>query len=136
MQNWGLAAIIVANILMSLPFGFSIMAPAIQKTAKRYDKLTLSLGLDWVQRWKYARLPYLRRSIGYIFALSFSLSLGDLGVIALFGNNEITTLPWYLYQLMGSYRNTDASGVALILFVLVIGIFSMVNLGSKKGANA
>ena len=120
---WATGAVLSANILMSLPFALSVIAPAMQKTARRYDRLSLSLGLTPLARWRYVELPYLSASIGYIFALSFALSLGDLGIIALFGSNEITTLPWYLYQLMGSYRTTDAAGVALILMLLVLGIF-------------
>ena len=123
MNTWGLIALLTANLLMSLPFALAIMIPAMEKTARRYDRLTLSLGLSPLQRWRHAEWPYLRRPIRYIAALSFSLSLGDLGVIALFGNREITTLPWYLYQLMGSYHTTDASGVALVLLVLVFGVF-------------
>ncbi len=129
MNTWGLIALLTANLLMSLPFALAIMIPAMEKTARRYDRLTLSLGLSPLQRWRYAEWPYLRRSIRYIAALSFSLSLGDLGVIALFGNQEITTLPWYLYQLMGSYRTTDAAGVALVLLVLVFGVFFAVQYG-------
>ncbi len=120
---WAMGALLTANILMSLPFALSVMSPAMQKTARRYDRLSLSLGLTPWARWRYCELPYLRPSIGYVFALSFALSLGDLGVIALFGSDEITTLPWYLYQLMGSYRTTDAAGVALILMLLVLGVF-------------
>jgi thiamine transport system permease protein len=73
----------------------------MQKTAQRYDKLAFSLNLSNTQRWLYCELPYLKSSLGYIFALSFCFSLGDLGVIALFGSDEFSTLPWYLYQLMG-----------------------------------
>jgi len=58
--------------------------------------------------------------------LAFCFSLGDLGIIALFGSDEFSTLPWYLYQLMGSYRTTDAAGVALILLVLVVSVFIIV----------
>ncbi len=123
---WALVAVLAANILMSLPFALSILTPAMQKTARRYDKLTLSLGIPYPARWRHIELPYLRSTIGYIFALSFALSLGDLGVIALFGSDEITTLPWYLYGLMGSYRTTDASGVALILLMLVMGVFILI----------
>jgi len=123
---WALLAILTANVLMSLPFAMSIIAPAMQKTAQRYDKLSLSLGFGGMSRWVHCELPYLRSSIGYIFALSFSLSLGDLGVVALFGSHDITTLPWYLYQLMGSYRNSDASGVALILLVLTLAVFVII----------
>jgi thiamine transport system permease protein len=67
--------------------------------------------------------PYIKSSLGYVFALAFCFSLGDLGIIALFGSDEFTTLPWYLYQLMGSYRTTDATGVALVLLVLVLSVF-------------
>ena len=126
LELWALLAILTANILMSLPFAMSIIAPAMQKTAYRYDRLSLSLNLGAVRRWIYCELPYLRSSIGYIFALSFALSLGDLGVVALFGSRDISTLPWYLYQLMGSYRNEDASGVALILLVLVLSVFVLI----------
>ncbi len=132
MMIWGIVAIVVANTLMSLPFALSIMMPAMVKTARRYDRLVLSLGLNAWQRWRHAEWPHLRRSIGYVGALSFSLSLGDLGVIALFGNREITTLPWYLYQLMGSYRTSDAAGVALVLLLLVVGIFFVVHFEPYK----
>ncbi len=134
--KWGYIAVISANILMSLPFAYAILAPAFEKVSSRYDKLSLSLGLGTWQQIKQIQWPYLRSSIGYISALSFALSLGDLGVISLFGNDEITTLPWYLYQLMGSYRSSDADGVAFVLLLLVIGSFYMVNLTQKKGINA
>ncbi len=123
LNSWAVVALLSANVLMSLPFALSNLYPAMQKNALKYDKLALSLSLNMLQRWKYIEWPHLRGIIGYIFALSFALSLGDLGVIALFGNDKITTLPWYLYQLMGSYHNSDASGVALVLLTLVLVVF-------------
>ncbi len=120
---WATAALLTANVLMSLPFALSVLTPAMQKTAERYDKLAFSLGLTKIQRWFYVEYPYLKSSLGYVFALAFCFSLGDLGIIALFGSDEFTTLPWYLYQLMGSYRTTDAAGVALVLLVLVLSVF-------------
>jgi len=123
---WATLAVLSANVLMSLPFALSVLSPAMQKTAQRYDKLSFSLGLTKFQRWVYVEYPYLKSSIGYVFALAFCFSLGDLGIIALFGSDEFTTLPWYLYQLMGSYRTTDAAGVALVLLVLVLSIFILI----------
>lgn len=120
---WSVAAILCANILMSLPFALSILYSPMLKIAQRYDKLAFSLNLRGRKRWIYCEWPYLKSSVAYVFALSFCLSLGDLGVIALFGSNEITTLPWYLYQLMGSYQTQDAAGVALILLVLTLSVF-------------
>ena len=82
-----------------------------------------SLNLKGSKRWLYCEWPYIKSSVLYVFALSFCLSLGDLGVIALFGSDEITTLPWYLYNLMGSYQTKDGAGVALVLLVLTLSVF-------------
>ena len=123
---WSTFALLTANVLMSLPFALAVIAPAMQKIAKRYDKLSFSLGLSTFQRYKEVELPYLKSSIAYVFALSFCFSLGDLGIIALFGSDEFITLPWYLYQLMGSYNTNDAAGVALILLVLVLSVFILI----------
>ena len=120
---WSTIALLTANVLMSLPFALAVLAPAMQKTAQRYDKLVFSLNLSTVQRWVYCEYPYLKSSIGYVLALSFCFSLGDLGIIALFGSDDFLTLPWYLYQLMGSYRTSDAAGVALILLAITLSVF-------------
>jgi len=120
---WSTIALLTANILMSLPFALAILAPVMQKTAQRYDKLAFSLNLNPLQRWVYCEYPYLKSSLGYVFALSFCFSLGDLGIIALFGSDDFSTLPWYLYQLMGSYRTSDAAGVALILLAITLCVF-------------
>jgi len=133
---WATAALLSANVLMSLPFALSVLTPAMQKTAQRYDKLAFSLGLTKLQRWVYVEYPYLKSSLGYVFALAFCFSLGDLGIIALFGSDEFSTLPWYLYQLMGSYRNADASGVALVLLVLVLFVFVLIPRFFKGKSNS
>jgi len=123
---WSAMALLTANVLMSLPFALSVLTPAMHKTAQRYDKLAFSLGLKGFTRWKYIEYPYIKSSLAYVFALAFCFSLGDLGIIALFGSDEFMTLPWYLYQLMGSYRTTDAAGVALVMLVLVLGVFILI----------
>jgi len=123
MYLWSIIALLTANILLSLPFALSILTPAMQKTAERYDKLVFSLGMSTLQRWVYCEFPYLAPSMGYVLALSFCFSLGDLGVIALFGSEDFSTLPWYLYSLMGSYRTSDAAGVALILLGITLVAF-------------
>jgi len=123
MEAWTWIALITANVLMALPFALSVLTPAMLKIAQRYDRLVFSLGLSGWERWRYVELPYLRSSLGYIFALAFCFSLGDLGVIALFGSEELSTLPWYLYELMGSYRTSDASGVALVLLGITLSAF-------------
>ena len=120
---FAVVALLVANVLMSLPFALSVLNPLVHQTAKRYDRLSFSLGLSGFKRWRYVEYPYLKSAMGYVFALSFCFSLGDLGIISLFGSDEFITLPWYLYTLLGSYQTHDASGVALILLVIVLTVF-------------
>ena len=120
---WAVVALISANLFMALPFALTILSPAMEKTGLRYDKLSFSLGLGPFTRWRYAEWPLLRSDIGYVCALSFCISMGDLGVISLFGSQDFTTLPWYLYQMMGSYRTHDAAGVALIMLALTLFVF-------------
>jgi len=115
--------LILANVLMALPFALVVFFPAMQKSGQRYDKLAFSLNIRGLARWRLIDWPSLRSEIGFVSALSFCLSLGDLGVIALFGNRDFITLPWLLYQNLGSYRTADASVIALVLLVLVTSVF-------------
>jgi thiamine transport system permease protein len=116
-------ALVVANVLIALPFALVVLTPAMEKLALRHDKLAFSLGVRGLDRWRLVEWPGLRREIGYVVALAFCFSLGDLGVIALFGNQDFSTLPWLLYQKMGAYRTADAAGIALILLLLTLGAF-------------
>jgi thiamine transport system permease protein len=122
-DSFAWVALVVANVLLTLPFSLAIIAPIMQKSAKRYDKLTLSLGLSKYEEWVEVDLPYLKGSMVYLFVLSFCFSMGDLGIIALFASESFTTLPWYLYGLLGSYQSAKAAGVALIMLVITLTLF-------------
>ena len=56
-----------------------------------------------------------------------ALSLGDLGVIALFGSDAVQTLPYLLLSRMSSYRTQDAAGLALLLAILCLGLMMLVD---------
>ncbi|MBA3519011.1 MAG: hypothetical protein H0T75_15550 [Rhizobiales bacterium] len=42
---------------------------------------------------------------------------------AFFGSGSISTLPLLLYERMGAYRLEEAGSVALVLALLVLGLF-------------
>ena len=46
----------------------------------------------------------LRRPMGFAAGLAAALSMGDLGVIALFAPPEVATLPLLMQRLMAAYR--------------------------------
>lgn len=119
-------ALLLANVLMALPFALAILYPAVQKAGFKHDRLSSSLGLSGFARWRLVDFPAIRAEVGFVSALSFCFSFGDLGVISVFGNRDFSTLPWVLYQKMGSYRTTDAAGIALILLVTTFVVFTVV----------
>ena len=127
-------ALIFANTLLSLPFAFNTFYPQIYTISKRYNKITQTLNINIFSKIFYIYLPNLKSQIIYIIALSFSFSLGDLSIIALFGDKDMATLPWYLYEKMGSYRTNDAAGIALVLLVLVLSLF-MITLKANRVKN-
>ncbi|MGL4440522.1 MAG: thiamine/thiamine pyrophosphate ABC transporter permease ThiP, partial [Bosea sp. (in: a-proteobacteria)] len=59
--------------------------------------------------------PVLKRPLAAAFALSAALSMGDFGVITLFGGGDLITLPYLMSERMGSYRLDEAGAIALLL---------------------
>lgn len=112
--------VIVMNALMSLPFVFQTLAPALAQDAARHDRLCASLGLAGWNRFRHVDLPSLKRPAGLALVLALILSLGDLTAISLFGTQDVVTLPALIYRQMGSYRFDAAIGTALILAALVL----------------
>ena len=117
--------VVATNAVMAMPFVMRILGPALAASALRHDRLAASLGLAGLNRLALVEWPAVRGSMGLAFAFALALSLGDLGVAALFGNQDFLTLPLLLYQRMGSYRTADAAGIALILGVLTLVLMSI-----------
>ncbi|MEM7255803.1 MAG: ABC transporter permease subunit [Pseudomonadota bacterium] len=122
-QFWATAAIVTANVLMVLPFALVTLAPAAVKAANRYDRLTASLGLRGYRRFTIVESSLMRSELVYVASIAFCMSLGDLGVIALFGSQDFATLPWLLYQKMGAYRTTEAAGIAAFMLIITLLVF-------------
>jgi thiamine transport system permease protein len=112
--------VVVINALMALPFVHRILAPAMATHAARSERLTASLGIRGFHRLRWIDLPALRKPLLMALSFAMALSLGDLGAVALFGSQDMVTLPWLLYSRMGSYRTADAAGLALFLGLLCL----------------
>jgi thiamine transport system permease protein len=126
----------VVNALMALPFALRIMVPAIRDALMSHGRLCLSLGLGGWRAWRWLVLPRARPQIGFAAGLTGALSVGDLGVIALFADPDRTTLPLQMYRLMGAYRTDAAAGAALILLVMALAVFWFCDRGGRWHAEA
>lgn len=114
------AVVVAINALMALPFVHRVLAPAMATHAARTDRLAASLGIAGFHRLRWIDWPPLRKPLLMAFSFAMALSLGDLGAVALFGSQDMATLPWLLYSRMGSYRTADAAGLALLLGLICL----------------
>ncbi len=125
--------VIIINALMALPFVHRILAPALAESTRQHNRLIAGLGITGWSRWRLIDFPVLKKPLALAFAFAMALSLGDLGVIALFGSEQITTLPLLLFKSLGSYRTHDADGLALILaFSCLIILYAAEKLSQRK----
>ncbi|MEM9639114.1 MAG: thiamine/thiamine pyrophosphate ABC transporter permease ThiP, partial [Pseudomonadota bacterium] len=124
------------NALMALPFALRILVPPMRDVLTTYDRLSRSLNLRGWPAWRWLVLPRLRAQIGFAAGLTGALSVGDLGVIALFADPDRATLPLQMYRLMGAYRTEAAAGAALLLLAMALSLFWVCDKGGRRHAEA
>ncbi|HEY0034122.1 MAG TPA: hypothetical protein VGB81_12725, partial [Devosia sp.] len=109
--------VVLGNSLLALPFAIATLGPPLEAIARSRGKLIRSLGLSSWRQFTLIELPLIGRELGVMLALAFCFSLGDLGVIALFGTQDFQTLPLMMFRALGSYRNNDAGAIAALLLI-------------------
>ncbi len=127
---------VMVNAALSLPFVYRLLLPEAQVLQADYGRLAGSLGLEGWARLRFLVLPRLARPLGFGAGLAAALSMGDLGVIALFAGSEGATLPLMVQRLMGAYRMETAAGAALLLVMLSFALFGAFDLWGRRHAAA
>ncbi|MBI4920848.1 MAG: hypothetical protein HY834_03800 [Devosia nanyangense] len=119
----GPIVVVIANALLSLPFAMATLAPPFDAIARGRGKLIRSLDLSGARQFLDIEWPLIARDAGLVLALAFCFSLGDLGVIALFGTQDFVTLPLLMVRAVGAYRTHDAATIAALMLVLTVAAF-------------
>lgn len=119
------AMVVTVNAVMAMPFAIRAIRPAYDAASARHERLVAQLGISGWARLRLIDWPVLRRPLLVGLAFAMALSLGDLGVIALFGSENVKTLPYLLLERMGSYRTADAAGLALFLGALCLALMAV-----------
>jgi len=127
---------VLVNAAMALPFAFRALLPAARAVEADFGRLSDSLGMAGLSRLRLVTLPRLRRPLGFSAGIAAAFAMGDLGVIALFGDADRATLPLQLYRLMGAYQMQAAAGAAVLLMVLALGLFWIFDRGGRADADA
>lgn len=123
-SSYGL--VIFINALMALPYSLKVLTDPMQDLAQRYNRLCSSLNIRGWQRLRQIECRALQRPLTQALAFSCVLSLGDFGIVALFGDEEFRTLPFYLYQQINAYRSQDGGVTALLLLLLCLLLFTLI----------
>ena len=124
------------NAAMALPFVLSALLPALTEARTVDGRLADSLGIGGFARFRLVVWARLRRPMGFAAGLAAALSMGDLGIIALFAPPDLTTLPLLMRELMAAYRTEAAAGVALVLVALTYLLFWVFDRGGRLDAGA
>lgn len=118
--------VIIINALMALPYSLKVLTNPMQDIAQRYNRLCASLNTSGYKRLINIELRALKLPLIQSIYFSCILSLGDFGVVALFGNEDFCTLPFYLYKQINSYRSQDGSATAFLLLLLCLLLFTLI----------
>ena len=127
-----LPAIALTNAVMGLPYVVAILGPEVARRELEHGRLCRALGIRGFDRWRLIDLPMLLPVAGLAGGLVAAFSLGDFGVVALFGADHARTLPMQLYLQAGSYRSADAAVTAVILVVVAAGMLWFVERGLAR----
>ncbi|MGB0158635.1 ABC transporter permease family protein [Thalassovita mediterranea] len=126
----------LVNALMALPFALRVLVPALREAEAGYGRLADALGLTGYARLRLLLLPRARRPLGFAAGLTAALSMGDLGVIALFADPNRATLPLQMYRLMSAYRVEAAAGAGLLLLASSLALFWIFDRGGRGHVEA
>lgn len=129
--SFALIVTAVVNAMMSLPFVVRSLVPPIRQALADYGSLSQMLSLRGLLLWRWVLIPRLRAPLGFAAGLTGALSMGDLGVIALFADQDRETLPLMMFRLMRSYQMEAAASAALLLLALSLAIFWVFDMGGR-----
>ncbi|MDR0217342.1 MAG: thiamine/thiamine pyrophosphate ABC transporter permease ThiP [Enterobacteriaceae bacterium] len=118
--------VILTNALMAIPYALKVLDNPMRDLAERYNPLCRSLHIQGLNRLRWIELKALKIPLAQALAFASVLSIGDFGVVALFGNEDFRTLPFYLYQQIGAYRSQDGAVTAFLLLLLCFILFSVI----------
>lgn len=125
---------LLVQAIFCIPFSVRMLAEAFRDVSPQMEYAARALGASALQRFFFIELPLIRPQILSVFLLCVTFSLGEVGSLLLFSAETTQTLPVLLFRLMNRYQFREASGVAFLLVLLVLGMSYFVE--RRKGIDA
>ncbi len=133
-RSLALPITVLVNAAMAIPFALRALLPEVRAAEADWSGLADQLGMRGLSRFRLVLLPRIQRPLRFSLGLTAALSMGDLGVVALFADPEAGTLPLMIYRLMGAYRMDQAAGAAVLLLAICLALFAVFEKGGRKNA--
>ncbi|MEO6300738.1 MAG: thiamine/thiamine pyrophosphate ABC transporter permease ThiP [Paracoccaceae bacterium] len=134
-ESLALPVTVLVNAALALPFLYRAMLPEARALYLNYDRLCTTLNVKGFSRLRLITLPRLARPLGFGAGIAAALSMGDLGVIALFAGDHNATLPLMVQRLAGAYRMEDAAAASLLLVAISFALFWAFDQGGRPVAH-
>lgn len=133
-SNIALPVTLIVNAALALPFVYRLILPEAHTLHRDYNRLTTSLNITGTTALILITLPRLARPLGFGMGIAAALSMGDLGVIALFASDAQATLPLAIQRLTAAYRLDAAAAASLLLVSISFVLFAICDWGGRRVA--
>jgi len=133
------AAVVVAQIFVSLPFALKVLHTAFERIDPRYELVARTLGYGAVETFLKVTLPMARRALFAAAAVAFARAFGAFGAVLIFAGGvrmKTETLPVgiFLNLSVGELERAVAMGAILIVAsLLALGALELLTPGGEKG---
>jgi sulfate/thiosulfate transport system permease protein len=127
--NWGVKiifdtpGIVLATIIVTLPFVAREVMPVLEETGPAEEEAAKTLGAkDWQIFWRVT-LPNISWGLLYGVLLTNARAMGEFGAVAVVSGNiagKTQTLPIFVEQAYKNYQTEAAFGAAAILALLAV----------------
>ena len=132
----GLTRIMLAHVVIAIPFAVLILLPRIASIDRRLEEAAYDLGASGLQTFRRVMLPLIVPSIISAFLISFVFSIDEV-VIASFLASDQVTYPVYLYSGLKFPEKTQtlipvATIMIVISFALAFGAEAIRRYGDRR----
>ncbi|MGD1821587.1 MAG: ABC transporter permease [Pleomorphochaeta sp.] len=122
-NSGGLILVILAHLIIVLPFNIRAITPEIRKLPPSLKNSAMTLGASGFRAFLNIEVPLLKSSLisGAIFA--FAISMGEVNATLILASSSIVTIPVTMYRLIGSYNFGGACALGTILIIVCSIVF-------------
>ncbi|MGH4036614.1 MAG: ABC transporter permease [Sphaerochaeta sp.] len=126
----GTALVVLAHLIISLPFAIRIITPELEKLPQSLSQSAMTLGAKPFRAFIDIELPLLKNALIKAAIFSFATSMGEINATLVLSSSKIETIPVVMYRLIASYNFAGASALGTILIAVCAILF--ISTGSKQ----